>query len=90
MDVELAPAPRSGRSLWLGAALCGFAGILRRLPLAPLPRIATALVAGACTAAATLALQSELRPRQQEQHAPAQGGGQHVVLLPQQVPHLAS
>ena len=80
----------------VGAALCGFAGSLLRVPLAPLPRIAVALLVGACTAAATVVV-AQPRHEQELPVAEAAAGGaaagqqqQEVVVAAapqQQLPH---
>ena len=61
MDAQQATAHKCGRSWVIVAAIGGVAGALRRLPLRPLPRIATALLVGACAAATVVVL----RPRQE-------------------------
>ena len=68
----------------LGAALGGFVGCLLRLPLNPLPRVAVALVVGACTAAATAVA---VRPRQeQERQVAVAGAGAAAAGQQQQLP----
>ena len=84
MDAHPAPAPRDGRPVVLGAALGGFVGCLLRLPLNPLPRVAVALVVGACTAAATAVA---VRPRQeQERQVAVAGAGAAAAGQQQQLP----
>jgi hypothetical protein len=73
MGAQITPTGRDGLPVVLGAALCGFAGSLlpSRLPLAPLPRVAVALLVGACTAAVTAVA---VQPQQELPGAEAAAG----------------